>query len=302
MENMKRLPAEIIYCGKPLTLFTGQNALQEIRLQSCDDLQYFSSLDIKYSYRGQSNCEWPLQTTFERFLKGKVCRISKECIERKILERYRSEFSVFSNELGYDPRTQNTLDALADIQHYGGPTRLLDWTSSFNIALFFTVFKNDEFDAAVYCLRNIVFNCATFDIRDILRGQNIAPRVTESLPPSLDKKRLLYFHVPGRKNKRIICQKGHFIYSGSAKTKFTEALSYVLDDMPIQFTANGDSTSDRLIKEVLLRSTLIKVIVPRSLIPAVRQYLAQSGISVKTLFPDHFGAIQSLYEISTDVL
>ncbi len=297
---MNRLPVEIIYKGQSLTLFTGKNALQEIRLQSTDDLRYFSCLDKEYSYRGQSNCAWPLQTTFERFLSGKVCRIPKERIEQKILEQYRSEFSVFSNELGYDPRTQNTLDALADIQHYGGPTRLLDWTSSFNIALFFAVFKNDEFDATVYCLRNIVFNCATFDIRDLLLGQNIAPGVEESLAPSLDKKLLLHFHVPSRKNNRIICQKGHFIYSGSAERKFTEALSYVLNDTPIQFTANEDSTGDSL-KDVLLRSTLIKVIVPRSVIPDVRRYLAHSGISAKTLFPDHFGAIQSLYEVRTDV-
>jgi hypothetical protein len=103
-------------------------------------------------------------------------------IEEEILRRYRSEFSVFSNELGYDPRTQNTLDALSDIQHFGGPTRLLDWTSSFYAALFFSVFRNDTTDAAVYCLRNIVFNAATFDIRDLLKGTPMALELEFLLP------------------------------------------------------------------------------------------------------------------------
>ena len=65
--------------------------------------------------------------------------------------------------------------------------------------------------------------------------------------------------------------------------------------MPIKFV-----TSDNSIEEILLKSTLVKVKIPQSIIPEMRKYLLNSGISAKTLFPDHYGAIQSLYEISTD--
>lgn len=294
---MKRLSNRVFQEGKEVELFTDENALQEIVLKSIDNLKHFLSLSHKtYSYRGQSNYDWNLQTSFERFLNNKTCRIAKTNIEQKIVKQYRSESSVFTNELGYDPHSQNELlDTLADIQHYGGPTRLLDWTSSFNIALFFAIYNNDEFDAAVYCLRNIQFNGATFDITDIFKNQNISEESKKTLPPPLDKNKLLKFHYPKRRNRRITAQNGYFIYPLSTEATFEESLSYVLDGMPIKFV-----TSDNSIEEILLKSTLVKVKIPQSIIPEMRKYLLNSGISAKTLFPDHYGAIQSLYEISTD--
>ena len=41
-------------------------------------------------------------------------------------------------------------------QHYGLPTRLLDWSSNPLVALFFAVEKNDEVDGAVYMVKHTV--------------------------------------------------------------------------------------------------------------------------------------------------
>ncbi len=289
---MNRLPNHTYHLGKQIELFTNENALQEIIIESISDLIDFLSIpNNTYSFRGQSNFDWKLQTSFERFIENKNICIAKHHIEEKILKQYKSECSIYSKELGYDPLIQNQFDSLSDIQHYGGQTRLLDWTSSFNIALFFAIFNNDFFDnASVYCLRNIQFNATKAN--SALKNLGITTDKSEEL----DEKKLLHFYIPKRKNPRIIPQNGYFIYPASIDTSFEDALSYMFDDLPLNFI-----NSENSIKDKLLKSTLIKVKIPRSIIPEIQNYLKNAGISAKTLFPDYHGAIQSLYEIRTDI-
>jgi len=109
--------------GRKIKLYDKNNCFQEIEIKSIEELMPFLNTQKTYSFRGQSCKDWKLKTTIERFFENRKIIISKKDIEKKILEKYFSESSIFSKELGYDPKTQNKLDALADIQHYGGPTR-----------------------------------------------------------------------------------------------------------------------------------------------------------------------------------
>lgn len=284
------------YQGKQEFLYDNHNCFQVVRVNSIEDITAFTTTDIAYSYRGQANHEWPLKTSIERFFENRNLSISKTEIENKIFQKYRAEFSIFSKELGYDPNTQKPLDALSDIQHYGGPTRLLDFTSSFNTALFFATFNNFKYDSAVYCIRNLMFNTATHDIREILKGQNFAPGVEESLPPSKDKDKLLKWHSPERMNKRLKNQNGYFLYPGSVEISFEEALAYSFETSDIVYKMQQSP----ILKEIILRSSIIKLIIPKEMNLEILRYLKKSGTTASILFPDHYGAIQSLYEIDTE--
>jgi hypothetical protein len=293
-----RIPRTIMHRGKEESLFDRDKIINQIVIESVEDILPFITTDIKYSFRGQASSEWPLKTSIERFFNDRNIISNHAHFEEVILAKYRSEFSTFSNILGYDPNTQSTLDALADIQHYGGPTRLLDWTSSLNVALFFATFNNYKNTyAAVFCLRNLVLNVSTFDIREMLKGQPMAPGVAASLPPSLDKSKLLSVHSPTRKNDRLKNQQGFFTYPGSVEVSFEDALSYSLDDVPVKYHSLNRSS----ISEAIVRSGLIKILIPKAIMPEIRRYLTNSGLSMKILFPDYYGAIQSLYEISANL-
>lgn len=294
-----KFPKSYFFKKEKIQMYDSEKLINQIKINSVEDIIPFinSEFSDMFCYRGQQCSEWKLKSTIERLFEIRKRAISKRSIEEKILRIYRSDFSVFSTALGYDPNMQSVEDAFADIQHYGGPTRLLDWTESFNIALFFATFNNFIFDnAAVFCLNKLHFNASTFDIAFLLKDQPMAPGVKEKLPPERDREKLLHWHSPKRRNNRIINQKGLFIYPGSVEYSFEEALSYSFNSIPIKYyDLSVDETN-----EAIKRSGLIKLIIPKRIIPDIQKYLKNSGISMRNLFPDFYGAIQSLYEIDTN--
>jgi FRG domain-containing protein len=82
-------------------------------------------------FRGQSNADWALRPSLYRYF---PLRRNIRALEDEI----RQEFAVRAPSLGTE-RPQNSWEWYFLMQHCGAPTRLLDWTESALIALFFAV-------------------------------------------------------------------------------------------------------------------------------------------------------------------
>ena len=88
-----------------------------------------------YVFRGQSCCDWNLESSFERACgKDSIYKLGWKDLEDKI----RIEFKRQAHH--YLTKTpESEFEWLALMQHYGAPTRLLDFTKSAWVALFFAV-------------------------------------------------------------------------------------------------------------------------------------------------------------------
>ena len=101
---------------------------------------------LRWWFRGQSDCQWPLHPAVYRSgfpAKSEDGRLKTE-------QHLTQDFRVESAGL----RSGNDQDAEVYFlqQHYGMPTRLLDWTTSPLAALFFAVSENVEQDGAFYAM------------------------------------------------------------------------------------------------------------------------------------------------------
>jgi hypothetical protein len=93
-----------------------------------------------WAWRGQASIDWSLVPRMGRPPNARVS-------EREILTGFKNRAVTFFESAGYDD-----WDWLTVAQHYGIPTRLLDWSTSPLTAAFFAVCEPSEKDAAIIAL------------------------------------------------------------------------------------------------------------------------------------------------------
>jgi hypothetical protein len=104
-------------------------------------------------FRGKGNATRRLKTSLERacedFPEDHYLKDPRDA-EILLLREFRRRFHHY---LRYTPREDDCLEWLSLMQHYGAPTRLLDFTYSFYVAAFFALEKKKD-DYAIWAVRS----------------------------------------------------------------------------------------------------------------------------------------------------
>lgn len=128
-------------------------------MQECKDWTAFnafvdSSLDYAPSgygvlLRGHACSDWPLKHSLSRRLSAKLDEEGCVHIEQELLKRFQAQghLQIAATLI---PERDDLLGWWAVMQHHGAPTRLLDWTKSPFVALYFAVVDQPAKDGAVW--------------------------------------------------------------------------------------------------------------------------------------------------------
>ncbi len=160
------------------------------------------------------------------------------------------------------------------MQHNGLPTRLLDWTESSLIALYFAIRDNaGDVDAAIWAINPWWLNLQTFGEYVLFPADD--PRAKEHAPLRREqalKGELPLAITPSHSNQRIAAQRGVFTIHG-----------------------NEPDALDRLASRSGKESPCLRrIVVTSTHIPAVRTELAISGISESSIFPELSGLCREI--------
>lgn len=247
--------------------------MKEITITSMHDfiektLEDSYNVDIKryrtpYVFRGMSDKDWTLENTLMRNC-GKLGPELEEPLIRN--------FSKYAaKQIGEIPGQITIWKKLATAQHYGLPTRLLDWSYNPLVALHFATNKTDE-----YNVDGVVWGINFFEVREIL---------PKELKEMLDSASAFVF------TNDMLQESGLDLSFKEIKSKDNYLLFYeppAIDDRIInQYGIFSLPNNPAIaIEDLLDEKYLIKYIIPKELKPRLRDELDQLNVNERTLFPD----------------
>jgi hypothetical protein len=163
---------------------------------------------------------------------------------------------------------ENDWETLFDMQHYGIPTRLLDWTETLGVAVAFAVLDHHSShgDLAVYVLDPIKLN------------KKCGLRKIKEIPDKRFEYKAIYWHndpfsaefpiaiAPPFKNQRMLAQNGTFTIHGS----------------------NGAAIED------LVYDAVVKVPLPESTLDGAKEFIEYADLNPHNIYPDLLGIAEHL--------
>lgn len=197
---------------------------EEKEFYNWEDIKnYISHFSNGWIFRGQGKSNWQLKTSWERapFYNSKYPKLEKSFID----QFKRGVLSYLDSK--YIPK--NIVEWLALMQHYGAPTRFLDFSNSPYVATFFAVENNLKQDFALWIVNEKVFSYESRKIisneddylknEDFISNENLIEKFIE-----LDNIKAIFGIETFNMNQRFKIQRGVFLCPGSINFTFQENL------------------------------------------------------------------------------
>ena len=266
-----------------------------------------------WAFRGQGDSEWKLETTLGRVAcyahgsdpeKGRYLKL----FEQETMWEFRRESAKWSEYRGFDG-----IDLLSLVQHYGGKTRLLDFSLAPLLALYMAVESNGTDYAKVVNYKGLDkenvkqrdFAVWALDLSRILGGSgcqlNQKDRTVEDAFWEADEivkardcngSKGIFVIFPKTCNERLSAQDGLFLMPKSLDCSFEENLIEELSNKG----QSGDHFRRKYLSEIrdgfMERndaSMIIKFVFPVDVLPAVKDLLAEANVMAKHVYPDLTG-------------
>jgi hypothetical protein len=139
-----------------------QTVTEDYSINTLDEFrQWFEPFKDVGCFRGHTDATWNLNTTFDRAVEKSIIHTTTEVQfeMREHLATAEDEQAVLlkfkrgaHNYTAHTPAPDEAIDWLALMQHYGAPTRLLDWTRSPYVALYFAIQSDSKQDGALWAI------------------------------------------------------------------------------------------------------------------------------------------------------
>lgn len=242
-------------------------------LQAIEDFQ--SSSDVSW-YRGCRSKSYKLVPTLYRHPKRtKISDIAK--LELALTTRFVQRSLPFLQR-----SLTSDWDKLFLMQHYGVPTRLLDWTENPFVAIYFALVSAAEAkstDAAIWMCDPAAWNRGALDHISFKDGilDESSDQVRAYEPPKpVDGTPMHPIMIYGSYNSpRIVAQRGGFALFGQG----TEPMEKIY--LSEKFSGNA----------------LQKIEIPHSKVAAIRLSLFRKGFTESVVFPDLDGLAKELRRV-----
>jgi hypothetical protein len=223
-----------------------------------------------YVYRGLGNADWALKTSLAR-LGGNFRELEAHLLRN---------FKKYATQQSFSSRSEWTWLAMA--QHYGLPTRMLDWTYSPYVALHFATVNLEDYhrNGLIFCANYVqIHELLPARLKHILRRERSNAFTAEMLDAvassltaleRLSRHDFTLFLEPPSLDQRIVNQFALFSFMSNPQTQFDTWLRKQANDLAF------------------------RIVIPAGMKWEIRDKLDQANISERVLFPGLDGLCQWL--------
>jgi hypothetical protein len=285
----------------------------ETTMEKWNDIVSFNQLFLSnYVFRGQGDESWPIESSLLRLVKR--CHTERNdpntanIYEQIMLKEFKYRFPLYDSSTQIDEN--DSVEWLAMMQHYGTPTRLIDFTSSIFIALFFALDGSYDKDSAIWAVRQIApekghvetyckqNNCHSIS-RDVLNSY-FRERANMFIgkfqgKDGVDEIIPIY---PKLANKRISIQQGLFLMSTNLHKSFVDVYNSVMgiehNLLKTDIINLLNTSYNKNAKFGIKNLVHFKIIIPRKFKWELTRILQQMNITAETLYPGLEGMAKSL--------
>lgn len=230
-------------------------------------------------FRGQGSEKWGLESTLER-------DANNFGVPRNVLwEREQTMLRLFKKRAHLHLRNfeapKDDFEWYSLIRHYGGPSRLLDVTSSYLVAAYFALCDSQpKRDAVIWAFRELIVTNE--------EEQNVNALFEADSGPALQ------IGNPDRLNIRLHSQSGYFFVPGSLSTSLESQIATRFDtDFNKKITV---LRSARRVKNAI-HHRIWKIIIPRPAHSEMFRFISRCNVRAYSLIPGIDGLATSLREM-----
>jgi hypothetical protein len=255
--------------------------MKEQNIKSPDELiRILNEFPNHFIFRGHSSKEWKLETTLERVLRDKWTPENVIRAEDHAIDLFKSKFHLYDST-NTTPGTK--LQWISLMQHYGAPTRLLDFSESPYIALYFTIESlevSSKNDFAIYAIdyRNLIkesINYIKLKDKDFRYEYLDIPSKQDEIFENIIERfsyDLLWVTEPKEGNGRLDRQAGCFLTSMNL----------------------GKKIEDIILLDIYKNVDIQKIIIPNKFYTNIYALLKKTNVTSKALFGDLTGLAKSI--------
>lgn len=267
-----------------------------VQVQSWGAAKFLFGDLADFVFRGHSQVDWELSTSLERTASKLNAWPEAKDVESLILREFQRRAHHYLDNV---PPVGECVEWLALIQHYGGPTRLLDFTHSPYVAAFFAM-ETAGTDAVVWGINQYALlrrAIETFNI-DVsvdylnINQQYLAVANQAICTKSLDPGMVLV--EPHRLNQRMSTQQGTFLMPLELTHTFRENLLHTFgaqldfsDNTTVEYTGRDPYA-------LIDKPPLLKILLPREFHSEAMLDLAAMNVTSTSLFGGLEGFARSL--------
>jgi hypothetical protein len=253
---------------------------------------------IGWAFRGQANASWLPMTSIERLAQNYSFPMENLWNRETVILR---DFQRAAHQyIERVPSDNDKIEWLSLIQHYGGPTRLLDFSYSEFIAAFFAM-EHATSDVAVWGINltkieEWVTNRLQLEkAKDIEETRKRHLALAETfIGATCDEASVLNVE-PNRMHERLLIQQGLFVFPADIRRSLMDNLSSMFE-IPIESITGADRAPrsiEHLTLEDILDKCIIKIILPRVMHKNALNRLARMNTTAASLFPGLDGFCRS---------